>query len=156
MGRIERHSLSDLTELYQDLVLDHNSRPRNFRKVLSANHSAEGYNPLCGDRVTVYVEIEGGVVKDIGFQGTGCAISRASASMMTESVKGKTLEGARTLFEKFHEQVAGSEKHEDEDLGDLEAFAGIREYPSRVKCAVLGWHTLKAALDSSEKPASTE
>ena len=149
--------MSDLTELYQDLVLDHNSRPRNFRKLSGANHSAEGYNPLCGDRVTVYVEIENGLVKDIGFQGTGCAISRASASMMTESVKGKTLEEARTLFEKFHEQVAGSDTHqEEEDLGDLEAFAGIREYPSRVKCAVLGWHTLKAAIDSMAKPVSTE
>lgn len=149
--------MSDLTELYQELVLDHNSRPRNFRKVSTANHTAEGYNPLCGDRVTVFVEIEDGIVKDIGFQGTGCAISRASASMMTESVKGKSLEEARKLFEKFHDQVAGASSHDhDQDLGDLEAFAGIREYPSRVKCAVLGWHTLKAAIDSMEKPISTE
>lgn len=142
--------MSDLTDLYQDLVLDHNSRPRNFRKPNATNQSAEGYNPLCGDQVTVYIQVQDGVVKDIGFQGTGCAISRASASMMTESVKGKTVAEAQELFRKFHEQVTG-ELGGDEDLGDLEAFAGIREYPSRVKCAVLGWHTLKAAIDNLDQ-----
>lgn len=149
--------MSDLTELYQELVLDHNSRPRNFRKISDASYSAEGYNPLCGDRVTVYVQVEDGVVKDVSFQGSGCAISRASASMMTEGVKGKTLAEARALFDKFHQQVAGDAAHDDdEDLGDLEAFAGIREYPSRVKCAVLGWHTLKAAIDNLNRKVSSE
>ena len=148
--------MSDLAELYQELVLDHNSRPRNFRKTGTPNASAEGYNPLCGDRVTVYVQVENGAVKDIGFQGTGCAISRASASMMTESVKGKTVAEALALFDKFRDEVTGEAGAEDEDLGDLEAFAGIKEYPSRVKCAVLGWHTLKAALESQVQRVSTE
>lgn len=149
--------MSDLTELYQDLVLDHNSRPRNFRKLTVPNRSAEGYNPLCGDRVTVYVEVKDGIVKDVSFQGTGCAISRASASMMTESVKGKTIDEARQLFQKFHDQATGDDAHgAREDLGDLEAFAGIREYPSRVKCAVLGWHTLKAAIESFDPKVSPE
>ena len=149
--------MSDLTELYQELVLDHNSRPRNFRKISDANYSAEGFNPLCGDRVTVYVQVENGTVKDVSFQGSGCAISRASASMMTEGVKGKTLEEARELFEKFHQQVAGDAADDEHgDLGDLEAFAGIREYPSRVKCAVLGWHTLRAAIDNLNRKVSSE
>ncbi|MBF8299122.1 MAG: uncharacterized protein HW397_171 [Dehalococcoidia bacterium] len=149
--------MSDLTELYQELVLDHNSRPRNFRRIVDANRSAEGFNPLCGDRVTVYVQVQDGVVKDVSFQGTGCAISRASASMMTESVKGKTIEESKELFEKFHHQVTGSVSgRDDEDLGDLEAFSGIREYPSRVKCAVLGWHTLKAAIENRDRKVSSE
>ncbi len=148
--------MSDLTELYQELVLDHNSKPRNFRKLASSNHSAEGYNPLCGDRVTIYLTLNGGVIEDVGFQGSGCAISRASTSMMTESVRGKRIEDAERLFRLFHDQVTGEEGTDPEALGDLEAFAGVKEYPSRVKCAILGWHTLKAALEGNEERISTE
>lgn len=150
--------MSDLAELYQELVLDHNSRPRNFRKLAQANRSAEGLNPLCGDRIVVYLQVENGVISDIGFQGTGCAISRASASMLTEAVKGKTVLEVERLFDTFHKQVVGEEAKPDEieGLGDLEAFAGIREYPSRVKCAILGWHTLKAALEDTSHKVSME
>lgn len=146
--------MTDLTELYQELVLDHNSRPRNFRKAANANRTAEGFNPLCGDRVTLYVQLEDGIIKDVSFQGTGCAISRASTSMMTEAVKGKTMEEAQRLFDLFHREVTGREA-DPEALGDLEAFAGVRDYPSRVKCATLGWHTLRSALEGKGK-ASTE
>ncbi|MBI3449758.1 MAG: SUF system NifU family Fe-S cluster assembly protein [Acidobacteria bacterium] len=140
--------MSELDDLYQEVILDHNKRPRNFVLVQGANRRAEGHNPLCGDRLSVTLRIEEGVVRDIGFVGAGCAISKASASMMTEAVKGRTLAEAEALFEKFHGMVTG---HADpafsaEDLGKLAVFEGVREFPVRVKCASLAWHTLKAAL----------
>jgi nitrogen fixation NifU-like protein len=150
--------MSDLRDLYQEVILDHTKRPRNFRKLAAANRSAKGHNPLCGDRVTVYLNVDGGVVKDISFEGSGCAISTASASMMTESLRGKTQEEAEALFERFHNLVTGKpdESSEMPELGKLEAFSGVREYPVRVKCATLAWHTLRAALENSEAPVSTE
>ena len=150
--------MSDLSELYQEIVLDHNSRPRNFRKVDHADRVSEGYNPICGDRVTLSIALEGDRIKDIGFEGTGCAISRASTSMMTEAVKGKRLDEVRHLFEMFHHQVTGDDDSavDPDELGDLEAFAGIRDYPSRVKCVSLSWHTLRSALEGADDTASTE
>ncbi len=150
--------MSDLRDLYQELILDHNKRPRNFRKLEGANRSAEGYNPLCGDRVTVYLKFEDGVVKDVSFDGSGCAISKASASVMTESLKGKTLAEAKALFEKFHKLVTGK-SHDapgSPDLGKLVVFSGVCDYPARVKCATLAWHTMTAALRGDGKTVSTE
>ncbi|MHC4416603.1 MAG: Fe-S cluster assembly sulfur transfer protein SufU [Planctomycetota bacterium] len=151
----------DPTDLYQQLILDHNKSPRNRRRLEGASRRAEGYNPLCGDRVTVYVSIDDdGVVEDIAFEGTGCAISTAAASMMTQSLKGKTVKDAKALFERFHGLVAGEPAEDDggggPDLGKLEAFSGVRRFPARVKCATLVWHTLKAALDKQEDVVSTE
>ena len=150
--------MSDLRDLYQEIVLDHNSKPRNFRKAEKANRSSEGFNPICGDRVILYVELEGDQLKDVSFQGTGCAISRASASMMTEAVKGKSKAEARRLFEMFHRQVVGDDDlaEDADELGDLESLAGIRDYPSRVKCVSLAWHTLRSALEGEDEPVSTE
>lgn len=150
--------MSELRELYQAVILDHHKKPRNFRVLAGANHHAEGYNPLCGDKVTVYVILEDGVVKDISFQGSGCAISTASASLMTEALKGKTLEEAEALFRSFHELVTGEPGAVDagDGLGKLAAFSGVREFPVRVKCATLAWHTLRAALDEQARPVSTE
>jgi nitrogen fixation NifU-like protein len=149
--------MSDLRELYQATVLDHYKRPRNFRVLHGAPHTAAGHNPLCGDRVTVYAEVENGVVKDIGFKGSGCAISTASASLMTESLKGKTLAEAEALFERFHRLVTGdTPATEGPSLGKLEVLAGVREFPVRVKCATLPWHTLRAALAGDRQPVTTE
>lgn len=150
--------MSDLRELYQEVILDHSKRPRNFRKMEEANRHSEGYNPLCGDRVTLYLNLEDGIVKDISFQGSGCAISTASASMLTESLKGKTTAEAEALFQRFHELVTGppDEIPDVEGLGKLAVFAGVREFPIRVKCATLAWHTLRAALAGEDKPVSTE
>lgn len=150
--------MSELRELYQDLILDHNRRPRNFQKLAGANRTAEGYNPLCGDRVTVYLRLEDGVVRDVGFQGSGCAIATAAASMMTESVKGKTAAEVAVLFKAFHTMVTAdlATAYDPLDLGKLAAFAGVREFPIRVKCATLTWHTLRAALEDSGKTCSTE
>ena len=148
--------MSDLRELYQEVILDHHKKPRNFRKQEGARH-VEGYNPLCGDKVTVYVKLDGDVVKDVSFQGTGCAISTASASMMTESLKGKTREEAEALFHAFHDLITGKEPAgEGPALGKLAVFAGVRDFPVRVKCASLAWHTLHAALEGKEEPVSTE
>ena len=149
--------MSELSELYQQVILDHNKKPRNFRKLDTASHSAEGYNPLCGDQLTVYLDLEDDVVKDVGFEGSGCAISKASASMMTQAVKGKSKEQAETLFKEFHSMVTGEldEENEENTLGNLKIFAGVREFPVRVKCATLPWHTLHAALNKEEQ-ASTE
>lgn len=149
--------MSELSELYQQVILDHNKKPRNFRKPENANHSAEGYNPLCGDHLTVYLDLENGLVKDVGFQGSGCAISKAAASMMTQAVKGKSKEQAENLFNEFHQMVTGelNEEIEENRLGNLKIFAGVREFPVRVKCATLPWHTLQAALNKEDK-VSTE
>src|SRR5918993_305551 len=146
--------MSDLSDLYQEVILDHNRRPRNFHRLDEASHHAEGYNPLCGDRVTVFVKVDDDRISDVAFQGSGCAISKASASLMTDRLKGCTVREARDLFERFHTMVTTPPDREVEDLGKLSALAGVREFPVRVKCASLAWHTLKAALDKQEK-AST-
>jgi nitrogen fixation NifU-like protein len=143
---------SDLQDLYQEVILDHNRRPRNFRAI-ETGRKAEGYNPLCGDRLTVYLRIENGRIEDASFLGSGCAISTASASLMTESVKGKTLEEARDLFERFHQMITRSPEQPIDDLGKLTALAGIRQFPIRVKCASLAWHTLRAAAETRTSPA---
>jgi nitrogen fixation NifU-like protein len=147
--------MSDLSDLYQEVILDHNKRPRNFRTLETANHSAEGYNPLCGDRLHLYVRVDDEVVTDVGFQGSGCAISKASASLMTDSIKGRPVEEVRALFQRFHTMVTTPPEAAVEDMGKLSVLAGVREFPVRVKCASLAWHTLKAALDR-EPIASTE
>jgi nitrogen fixation NifU-like protein len=150
--------MSDLRDLYQDVILEHSKTPRNFRVQLSANHKAEGFNPLCGDRFTVYVTLDGDAIQDVSFQGAGCAISKASASMMTQSVKGKTMEEAEQIFARFHEMVTGNAKTspEESNLGKLTVFSGVSEFPVRVKCATLAWHTLHAALEGTQDPVSTE
>ncbi|MGH7408252.1 MAG: Fe-S cluster assembly sulfur transfer protein SufU [Candidatus Methylomirabilales bacterium] len=150
--------MSDLRELYQQLILDHNKQPRNFHKLEGANRAAEGYNPLCGDQITVYVQLENGVIGNISFQGSGCAISKASASMMTASVKGKTQAEAEVLFHTFHKMVTGElgTTFDPRDLGKLAVFSGVREFPVRVKCASLPWHTLHAALEGKQETISTE
>jgi nitrogen fixation NifU-like protein len=149
--------MSELSELYQQVILDHNKKPRNFRKLEAANHSAEGYNPLCGDQLTVYMNLKDDLVTDVGFEGSGCAISKASASMMTQAVKGKSKEQAETLFKEFHSMVTGEldEETEENNLGNLKIFAGVREFPVRVKCATLPWHTMHAALNKEDQ-VSTE
>ena len=147
--------MSDLTDLYQEIILDHNKRPKNFRVLDDATHQAEGYNPLCGDRLRLYLKLDGDVIADVGFQGSGCAISKASASLMTDLLKGRAVADARALFDRFHRMVTTSPDAEVEDMGKLSALAGVREFPVRVKCASLAWHTLKAALDRGEK-ATTE
>jgi nitrogen fixation NifU-like protein len=149
--------MSELSELYQQVILDHNKKPRNFRKLENANRSAEGYNPLCGDQLTVYLDLENDLVKDVGFEGSGCAISKAAASMMTQAVKGKSKEQAENLFNEFHLMVTGelNEETEENNLGNLKIFAGVREFPVRVKCATLPWHTLHAALNKQDQ-VSTE
>ena len=146
---------ADLQDLYQEVILDHNKRPRNFR-ALEDGRKAEGYNPLCGDRFTVYLRMEDSVIKDTSFQGSGCAISKASASLMTESVKGKTLAEAEALFERFHRMVTAPPDLPVEDLGRLSVFAGVRQFPVRVKCASLAWHTLRAAVEARNEVVSTE
>ena len=148
----------DLRDLYQEVILDHTKRPRNFRRMEDASRFAEGHNRLCGDRITVFVKVEDGVIRDVSFQGMGCAISTASASMITEALKGKTVVEAQKLFTEFHELVTGPPDQEGDapELGKLAVFAGVREYPVRVKCATLAWHTLRAALGGSGEVVSTE
>jgi len=149
--------MTDLQDLYQELILDHGRRPRNFRRLQDANRTAEGYNPLCGDKVKIFVQMDGDVVKDISFEGSGCAISTASASIMTETLKGKTRAEAEALFETFHDLVTGQKaKLDASDLGKLEVFSGVSEFPIRVKCATLSWHTLRSALNGNGEPVSTE
>ncbi len=150
--------MSDVQELYQELILDHNKRPRNCRRIENPDRTADGYNPLCGDRVKVFVQVEAGVVKDIAFEGCGCAISTASASIMTESLKGKTVAEAAALFKKFHEMLTevASDSDEGPELGKLKVFSGVCQYPARVKCATLAWHTVNSALDNSDGAVSTE
>jgi nitrogen fixation NifU-like protein len=149
--------MSELNDLYQEVILDHNKNPRNFREIPAANYKADGNNPLCGDALRVYVEMEDERVKDVAFKGSGCAISKASASMMTQTVKGKTKEEAEKIFNEFHRMVLGEldEEQDENSLGKLKIFAGVREFPARVKCASLSWHTLNAALHGEEE-VSTE
>ena len=149
--------MSDLSELYQEILLEHNSKPRNFRKLEQATQSAEGYNPLCGDRITLYLSLEDGVIADVAFQGSGCAISRASASMLTQSIKGQTVAKAQEIFEAFHQMLTEPGAELDYDvLGDLETLSGVVAFPTRIKCAVLAWHTMQAALDGQGEAVSTE
>jgi nitrogen fixation NifU-like protein len=150
--------MSELRDLYQQVILDHHRKPRNFRKLPHPTQTAEGFNPLCGDRVAVEVQVEDGVIRDIAFQGSGCAISRASASMMTATLAGKPVGLAERAFEHFRRMVTDHEPAEPPDpaLSKLAVFAGVREYPSRVKCATLAWHTLHAALAGGREPVSTE
>jgi nitrogen fixation NifU-like protein len=147
--------MSDLNDLYQEVILDHNRRPRNFHPIADASHTAEGYNPLCGDRLTLYLKVADGIVVDVSFEGAGCAISKASASLMTDAVKGQSVAGVQALFERFRRMVTTPPDEPVEDLGKLSALAGVREFPVRVKCASLAWHTLKAAM-SNEKRTSSE
>ena len=150
--------MNELRELYQEVILDHSKRPRNLRGMPEANRHAVGHNPLCGDRATVYLLVEGDVVRDVSFEGAGCSISTASASMMTDALKGKTVAEAGALFERFHELVTADPSKAasaSAELGKLAVFAGVHEFPMRVKCASLAWHTMKAALDGGDK-ASTE
>jgi nitrogen fixation NifU-like protein len=167
--------MSDLRELYQEVILDHNKSPCNFRKLEAANRMADGYNPLCGDHVTVYLHMEGDVIQDISFQGAGCAISKASASVMTSALKGKNKAEAQALFDKFQRMVTGEVRSphptlsprgggrgqgegavDPLELDEFAVFAGVREFPVRVKCASLAWHTLRAALAEGDKTVSTE
>jgi nitrogen fixation protein NifU and related proteins len=149
--------MADLRDLYQEVILEHSKAPRNYRVLEHANHRAEGFNPLCGDRFTIYVDMNGDTIRDISFQGSGCAISKASASMMTQSVKGRTRTEAEMLLENFRQllrgKISGDECH---GLGKLSVFAGVSEYPVRVKCATLAWHTLRVALDGRGETISTE
>jgi len=147
--------MSELTDLYQEVILDHNRRPRNFHALANASHRDEGYNPLCGDRLTLYLSVNEGVITEAAFEGAGCAISKASASMMTETLKGKTLAEADALFQRFHRMVTTPPDQPVEDMGKLSSLAGVREFPIRVKCASLAWHTFKAAL-ANDQQATTE
>jgi len=150
--------MADLDDLYQEVILDHNKSPRNFRAMGDANRKAEGYNPLCGDHVTVFVRLENGVIQDISFEGSGCAISKASASMMTAELKGKTETAARELFDHVHQMLTGDSPDSDaaDKVGKLAILSGVCKFPARVKCASLAWHTVTAALEGSPLPASTE
>ena len=149
--------MSDRSDLYREILLDHNSKPRNFRRRGDANRSADGYNPLCGDKVELYLKVDDQVIADVGFQGSGCAISRASASMLTQSIKGQSVERAQQIFEAFHRMLTEPEAELDYDtLEDLESLAGVSEFPTRIKCAVLAWHTLRAALEQQSDIVTTE
>ena len=152
--------MSELTDLYQQVILDHNRRPRNYGKLEDANRQAEGFNPICGDHLTLYVRMNGDVIDDLRFEGEGCAISKASASLMTDSLKGKTAAEAETLFERIHEMLTSSAdvdlEAQAEELGKLAVFSGVREFPARVKCASLSWHALHSALKDDRTPVSTE
>ena len=148
--------MPELRDLYQEVILEHSKAPRNYKALEGANHKAEGYNPLCGDRFTVYLEMDGDKIREIGFQGAGCAISKASASMMTQSVKGKTKAEAEKIFHRFHELVTGHGHGDEAELGKLAVFSGVSEFPVRVKCATLAWHTLEAALEGTQEKVSTE
>ena len=150
--------MADLGSLYQDLILDHSKRPRNCRALPDANHHADGYNPLCGDKVTLHLRLEGDRISDISFEGSGCAISTASASILTETLKGKTLAEAASLFDVFHDLVTGQlpESANLPNLGKLAVFSGVSQFPVRVKCASLPWHTLRSALGSGPATTTTE
>lgn len=145
----------DLNDLYQQVILDHSKRPRNFGKIEGANRTSRGHNPLCGDNVTIYLHMENDVVKDVSFEGSGCAISVASASVMTDALKGKTKEQAQKIFSGFHDLITHG-KHDAGDLGKLEVFAGVNKFPARVKCAILAWHAANAAIEGGSEIVSTE
>ena len=147
--------MSELSDLYQEVILDHNRRPHNFRVIDAASAKQEGYNPLCGDRLTLYLQIADGMIRDVAFEGAGCAISKASASMMTDELKGKSVADAEAMFERFHRMVTTPPDCPVEAMGKLSSLAGVREFPVRVKCASLAWHTFKAAL-LRETKATTE
>jgi nitrogen fixation NifU-like protein len=147
--------MSDLRELYQQVILDHNRNPRNFKELPDARR-VDGYNPLCGDHYTIFVQLDGDTIKDIGFTGSGCAISKASASVMSSSVKGKSTEEADRLFDTFHKLVTGEGAASGEELGRMAAFSGVSEFPTRVKCATLAWHTLKTAIHGEKDVVTTE
>ena len=148
--------MAELRDLYQEVILEHSKVPRNYREISDADHKAEGFNPLCGDRFTVYLNMDGDAIRDISFQGSGCAISKASASMMTQTLKGKTRADAEQLFGKFHDLVTGNGRPSESEMGKLAVFSGVSEFPARVKCATLAWHTLQAALDGQQDAVSTE
>ena len=149
--------MPDLRDLYQEVILEHSKAPRNYRELKEADHKAEGYNPLCGDHFTVYLQMQGDAIRDVTFQGSGCAISKASASMMTQSLKGKSRKDAEALFERFHKVVTGQNAGSEQlQLGKLAVFSGVSEFPTRVKCATLAWHTLQAALEGKQEAVSTE
>ena len=146
--------VDDLTDLYQQVILDHSKSPRNFHKLENANRTAQGHNPLCGDHYTIYAVMDGDVIKDIGFQGSGCAISKASASILTDSLKGKTKAEVKALFDKVHEMVTTGKSNDG--LGKLAVFAGVHKFPARVKCAILPWHAVVAAVEGRQEPVTTE
>ena len=150
--------MPDLNDLYQEVILDHNRRPRNFGQLPDATRTAKGYNPLCGDRLTLYLKLDGDRIDGVAFEGSGCAISKASASLMTDAIKGQSTALAAALFERFHQMITTPiDQPVDEDaVGKLAVLAGVREFPARVKCASLAWHTLKAALDNADDPVKTE
>jgi nitrogen fixation protein NifU and related proteins len=148
--------MSELNELYQEVILDHNRKPRNFHKIEPADRQSEGFNPLCGDQISLFIRLQNDVITDIGFQGSGCAISKASASMMTDSVKGKTIVEAGQLFDSVHRMLTQEGEADSKKLGKLIAFEGVRQFPIRVKCASLAWHTLNAALQAKQEPVTTE
>ena len=148
--------MSDLRELYQQVILDHNKKPRNFRAMDPCDHEADGFNPLCGDKVHVYVVTDGDTITDVAFQGEGCAISTAAASMMTEALKGKSIAEAEAIFDAYQKMVMGDADADAAKLGKLAIFEGVREFPMRVKCATLAWHTLRAALHDTDETATTE
>jgi SUF system FeS assembly protein, NifU family len=147
---------SDLRDLYQEVIFDHYRKPRNCRALADANHHAQGYNPLCGDKVSVYLKVSDGIIEDVAFEGAGCAIATASASLMTEALKGRKVADVEPLFRGFRDMVTDASSAEPRDLGKLEVLAGVREFPARVKCATLAWHTLHAALENRAQPVSTE
>jgi SUF system NifU family Fe-S assembly protein len=146
----------EISDLYQEMIVDHSRSPRNFRRLEKATHEAEGFNPLCGDKVKVYVDLDQGIVRDVSFEGEGCAISKASASLMTESIKGKSEAEVKTLFSRFRDLAIGNIDADAAELGKLAVFSGLRGFPTRVKCATLAWHTLRAALEQDSGVASTE
>jgi len=149
--------MSDLRDLYQELILDHNKSPRNFRKIEPADRQADGHNPLCGDNITIYIKVTDSCIDDIAFVGSGCAISKASASLMTEALKGKSLAEVESLFQNFHSMVTGDDENSDPStLGKLKVMAGVSEFPVRVKCATLAWHTVQAAIEQKDDPVTTE
>jgi nitrogen fixation protein NifU and related proteins len=149
--------MSDLRELYQQVILDHNKNPRNYKEIANASRRVEGYNPLCGDHYTVFLNLDGETIREVSFTGNGCAISKASASVMSSTVKGKSREEASRLFDTFHRLVTGDPSGLDAaDLGRLAAFSGVSEFPARVKCATLAWHTLRTALEGQQESVSTE
>jgi nitrogen fixation NifU-like protein len=150
--------MQDLNDLYQEVILDHNRRPRNYGPLSDATHTAKGYNPLCGDKLTLALKIDGDRITGVAFEGSGCAISKSSASLMTDAVKGHTVDEATELFDKFHQMVTTpiGQPVDEDAVGKLAVFAGVREFPARVKCASLPWHTLKAALTKAAEPVKTE